>query len=226
MLLENKVLVVTGANGNLGRAVVSKALEEGAKHIYMLDVNFSDGLPRERVSQHVVDLMDQAATASSFKAFGDVDALCNTAGGFTMGQTAFEASDDEWDRMYKLNVRTMLNTVRAVVPGMVSRKSGSIVNIGAAGALAGSALMAPYIVSKSAVIRITESLSAELKDNGINVNCVLPSVIDTPPNRAAMADADFSSWVSPEQLANTICFLASDSASGIHGASIPVKNRV
>ena len=106
----------------------------------------------------------------------------------------------------------------------VGAGSGAIVNVGAAGALHGAALMGPYLASKAAVIRTTETLSAELKDQGINVNCVLPSVIDTPQNRAAMPDADYSEWVTPTQLADAICFLLSPAASGIHGAALPVKN--
>ena len=126
--------------------------------------------------------------------------------------------------MFDLNVRTLLNGVRAAVPGMLERGSGRIINIGAAAANQGEALMGPYLVAKSAVLRITESMAAELKDQGVNVNCVMPSVIDTPQNREAMPDADFSKWVSPAQLADVICFLASDAASGVHGACVPVRN--
>lgn len=128
--------------------------------------------------------------------------------------------------MFDLNVRTLLHGIRATVPGMLERGRGAIVNIATTAALSGQALMAPYAVTKSAVMRLTECMSEELKDQGINVNCVMPSIIDTPQNREAMPEADFSAWVSPEQLANVICFLASDAAGAVHGAAVPVTNRV
>ncbi len=143
-----------------------------------------------------------------------------------MGAPVHETKDEDWSWMFDINVRTLLNGSRAVVPGMIERKAGHIVNVAAAGALTGSALMAPYIAAKSTVIKVTESMDDELKQHGINVNCIMPSIIDTPPNREAMPDADFSEWVSPEQLAKVICFLASEEASGIHGAAVPVKNLV
>src|SRR5262249_9953368 len=112
---------------------------------------------------------------------------------------------------------------RAVVPDMIRTKSGRIVNIGARAGLRGGARMAAYSASKSTVIRLTESLAEELKGQGVNVNCVLPSIIDTARNRADMPDADFSKWVRPADLARVIAFLASDDARAIHGAAIPVE---
>ena len=124
--------------------------------------------------------------------------------------------------MLDLNARTLLNTVGAVVPVMLANGGGKIVTVGANAARQGMAQMSAYIAAKSAVIRLTESLSAELRGKGVNVNCVMPSIIDTPENRSAMPDADPGNWVSPAKLANVILFLASDEASAIHGASVPV----
>ena len=121
-----------------------------------------------------------------------------------------------------LNARTLLNTAEAVVPGMIEAGAGKIVTIGANAARQGMAAMSAYIVAKSAVIRLTESMSAELRGQGINVNCVMPTIIDTPENRAAMPDADPGDWVSPEKLANVILFLCSEEASAVHGAAVPV----
>ncbi len=226
MLLNGKTVAITGANGNLGRAIVARALQAGA-NIRLLDLEFEsgyvEGLPAT-TSCHEINLLDNEAAVSCIAGLGPLDGLCNAAGGFDMGTAAHETSDQQWSRMFDLNVRTMLNACRGAVPGMISQGRGCIVNIGAAGALSGAALMAPYIASKSAVMRTTESMSEELKSAGINVNSVMPSVIDTPQNRGAMPDADTTEWVSPEQLANAICFLLSDEASGIHGANIPVKN--
>lgn len=226
--MKNEVVAVTGANGNLGRAVVQAALDRGAE-VVLLDLSFGADLPESpkgRTSRYELNMLDRKATEECFNAIGPIDALCNTAGGFAMGQPVHLTSDEDWSRMFDLNVRTLLNGVRAVVPGMSERRSGRIINVAAIGGLTGGALMAPYAAAKSAVMRITESMSSELKQQGINVNCVLPSVIDTPQNREAMPDEDFSTWVSPAQLADVICYLASAEASGLHGARIPVKNLV
>ena len=139
-----------------------------------------------------------------------------------MGEAVHELPKDKWDLMMDINARTLLNTVEAVVPGMVEVGAGKIVTIGANAARQGMAGMSAYIVAKSAVIRLSESMSAELRGQGINVNCVMPSIIDTPENRAAMPDTDPSDWVSPEKLANVISFLCSEEASAVHGASVPV----
>ena len=228
MQLDNKTIAITGANGNLGREVVAKALAQGAQ-VALLDIGFGDDLPpfpEDRTTRYIVNLLDQEATNDCFEAIGPIDGLCNVAGGFAMGTPTHETTDEEWSLMLDLNVNTLLHCIRASVPGMLKIGSGAIVSIAATAALSGQALMAPYTVTKSAVMRITECMSEELKDQGINVNCVMPSIIDTPQNRGAMPDAEFSNWVSPEQLAEVICFLVSDAASAIHGAAIPVTNRV
>jgi NAD(P)-dependent dehydrogenase (short-subunit alcohol dehydrogenase family) len=128
--------------------------------------------------------------------------------------------------MFKINVATMRNATMAAVPLLLARGSGAIVNIGALGALTGEGGMSAYCCAKSSVMKLTESLSDELRHQGVNVNAVLPSIIDTPPNREGMPDADFSEWVAPEQLANVICFLASPAASAVHGALVPVRGLV
>jgi len=143
-----------------------------------------------------------------------------------MGDNAFDPASDQWERMFRINVDTLRNATMAAVPVLLGRGGGAIVNIGALGALSGQATMSAYCCAKSAVMRLTESLSEELRHKGINVNAVLPSIIDTPPNRAGMPDADFAQWVSPQQLANVICFLASDAASAMHGALVPVRGLV
>ena len=140
-----------------------------------------------------------------------------------MGDSVADTSDETWDFMFNLNTRTVLNMARAVVPRMVERKSGKIINIGARAGLRGSASMAAYAASKSVVIRLTESLADELKEAGINVNCILPSIIDTERNRADMPNANFDQWVGPKALAKVVRFLASEAADPIHGAAIPVE---
>jgi NAD(P)-dependent dehydrogenase (short-subunit alcohol dehydrogenase family) len=162
-----------------------------------------------------------AAVEQAVARFGGIDAAIHLAGGFTAGQVVHEAAD-ALQRMLDVNVNTMLHSAAAVVPVMRRQRRGFIVNVGAASAAKGVAGMGAYIAAKSALMRLTESMSAELRGEGINVNAVLPTVIDTPANRAAMPEADFSRWVSPSALASVIGFLASDEASAVHGAGIPV----
>jgi NAD(P)-dependent dehydrogenase (short-subunit alcohol dehydrogenase family) len=154
---------------------------------------------------------------------GAIDTLVNVAGGFTMGEAVHETSDATWQHMLDLNSRTVLNMARAVVPHLLAARRGHIVNVAARAGLRGSARMAAYAASKSVVIRLTEALADELKEQGVNVNCVLPSIIDTARNRADMPNADHSRWVRPADLAKVIAFLVSDDARAIHGAAIPVE---
>jgi NAD(P)-dependent dehydrogenase (short-subunit alcohol dehydrogenase family) len=130
--------------------------------------------------------------------------------------------DDDWNYLFDVNLRTMLHAVRAVVPTMLERGGGKVVNVAAAAAQKGAARMGAYAASKAGVIRLTEAMAAELRDRNVNVNCVLPTIIDTPENRAAMPAADPARWVAPADLANVIVFLASDEARAIHGAALPV----
>lgn len=220
MELNGKTLVVTGANGVLGHAVAARALALGAS-VIGLDLHFEGPIdPRVRTAQ--IDLTDMAATEACFAALGDLDILCNVAGGFAMGETAYEIASPQWDAMFKINVATTQNAIHAAMPIFLARGRGSVVNIGAMSAREGQANMSAYCAAKSVVMRLTESLSKELRTKRVNVNAVLPSIIDTPRNRADMPDADFSRWVSPDDLANVICFLGSDAAAAIHGALVPV----
>ncbi|MEH6609061.1 MAG: SDR family NAD(P)-dependent oxidoreductase [Halioglobus sp.] len=218
-MLANKHIVITGAAGSLGQAAAKKAQEYGAT-VTGLDIVTADTLPYCE-NYHQLDLLDAAATRACFERLGPVDALLNIAGGFAMGISASDPSDEQWELMFKLNVTTLRNAIRAAVPAITEAR-GAIVNVGALGALSGAADMSAYCSAKSTVMRLTESLSEELKSEGVNVNAVLPSIIDTKPNRDGMPDADFSTWVTPEKLAEVICFLASDRSNAVHGALLPV----
>jgi NAD(P)-dependent dehydrogenase (short-subunit alcohol dehydrogenase family) len=158
----------------------------------------------------------------TIKHFGRIDVLVNTAGGYRAGTPVHETPIETWDFMLNLNARSVFLTSRAVIPCMLRQKYGKIISVAARAAERGRANMAAYSVSKSAVMRLTESMAAELRDMSINVNCVLPGTIDTPANRQAMPDADYSRWVKPEIVAEVILFLASDSARTLNGVSIPV----
>jgi len=144
-------------------------------------------------------------------------------GGFRMGPAVHETTRTDWDFLLGLNAGSVLHMAQAVVPHMLAAGSGKVVNVGAFAAQQGAAHMGAYVASKSVVIRLTETMALELRDRGINVNCVLPTIIDTPDNRLAMPDADPSRWVTPLDLAKVIAFLASDQANAIHGASLPVS---
>jgi len=202
-----RTIIITGASGNLGRAV---ARAFAADKLVRLDRHAG------------VDLLDAKSVQAVVEKLERVDVLCNIAGGFRMGSPVHETSDKDWNFLMDLNARTVINTARAVVPLMLKAGGGKIVNIGAYAAQKGAAQMGAYIASKSAVIRLTETMAAELREKNINVNCVLPTIIDTPENRAAMPDADPRRWVAPEALADVIAFLCSDAARAIHGAAVPV----
>ena len=222
MDLNGKRVAITGAAGALGSGVTQCALALGAE-VILIDLAFATGEPKAGEQRVTLDLGDAEATRAAFERIGVVDALFNLAGGFSMGPRTWEVSATEWQQMFDINVTTLQNAVRAVVPAMIARRRGAIVNVGALGAVKGLGRMSAYGAAKSVVMRLTESLSAELKEHGINVNAVLPSMIDTPRNRADMPDADPARWVSPHDLGNVICFLGSDAARAIHGALIPVS---
>lgn len=162
------------------------------------------------------------AVEQAISTFGTIDCLVHTAGGFQMGESVAEITDESLDYLLDLNLKTTVNITRAVIPHMISNKSGRIVTIGARPGVEGKARMGAYSASKAAVLRLTESMAAELKGKGINVNSLIPGTIDTPQNRKAMPSADTSRWVSPDSLADVIYFLCSSGARDIHGAAIPV----
>lgn len=230
MEFKNKVVMITGAAGNLGQAVAATFAAAGAS-LVLVDLNaavLADRYQREQAPHFCLaaDLTDpasiRAAAIEAGQRFGRIDALCNIAGGFRMGECVHETSAQTWSLMMNMNVMTMLNTVQAVVPLMLAAGSGKIVNIGAGAGQKGQAQMGAYSAAKSAVIRLTESMAAELREKHINVNCVLPSIIDTPQNRADMPDADPARWVAPTDLAKTILFLCSEDSRAIHGAALPI----
>jgi NAD(P)-dependent dehydrogenase (short-subunit alcohol dehydrogenase family) len=228
IIMNGNVIVVTGALGALGRVVVARALAKGARVAGVDHARSEMPASAERIEIGGIDLVDSAqakqAIDSVAKHFGKLDVLINIAGGFTF-ETVEDGNPASWQRMYALNVLTALNAARAAIPHLSASPAGRIVNIGAMGALQAGSGMGAYAASKAGVHRLTEALAAEWKGK-ITVNAVLPSIIDTAANRASMPNADFSKWVAPRELADVILFLASDAASGVTGALIPVPGRV
>ncbi len=234
--LDGKVVMITGASGNLGSAVAQTFRSAGARlalvdrHPDLLEKAFPDLIDvPDCLLISCADLTSiadvAAAVTRTVERFGRVDVLVHTVGGFRAGAPLHETSLDTLDFMLNVNTKTVFITNQAVIPHMMRQGSGKIINLAARPGLQGRPNMAAYSASKAAVIRLTESASAELKHNDINVNCVLPGTIDTPQNREAMPDADFSRWVRPESLAGVILFLASDAARHIRGAAVPVYGR-
>lgn len=226
--LQSRRLVVTGGLGVLGRAVVAALVARGAR-VAVLD-RVSVEAPLEGVAVCLAADLGEVAAADQAMArvaqvLGGLDGLVNVAGGFRW-ETVAQGSLDTWDLLYATNLRSCVSACRAALPHLREAGQGRIVNIGAAGALKAGLGMGAYAASKAGVARLTEALAEELKDQNITVNAVLPSIIDTPANRADMPDADATRWVTPQALAQVIAFLVSDEAAPITGACLPVTGRV
>ena len=225
-----RTVIVTGGTGALGGSVVRGFLEAGARVLvtYVAEGEvapfrrrFADAA--DRVKLHRCDVRAVAEVDALLRQVpsGALRAVVNLAGGYRWTKVA-DADDATLEHLLDLNLRTTFAVCRAAAPALVAAGGGAIVNVSARAALRGEAGNGVYGATKAAVLALTQSLSAELKRDGVNVNAVLPSIIDTPANRQAMPKSDPATWVAPEELANVIVFLASDAAAAIHGAAIPV----
>lgn len=226
--LATRRVLVTGGLGVLGRAVGHLLAARGAQVVLV------DRAPAEIVHGMVgvlggVDLGDEADTAAALaeaqRLMGGLNALVNVAGGFRW-EKLDGGSLATWDTMYAMNLRSAVAASRAALPLLRAGAPSAIVNVGALAAVKAGVGMAAYAASKAGVARLTEALAEELKDEGVRVNAVLPSILDTPANRADMPDADPSRWVSGAQLAAVVAFLLSEEAAAVTGACIPVAGRV
>ena len=231
MNLTDKRVAVTGGFGALGVATVNALQAAGAR---IAAIDRANGPPAgvslgDAKSFGGVDIGDASAAMATFEkvadALGGLDALVNIAGTFRWEKVA-DGGLETWDFLYNVNLRTAVAASKAALPFLVESKSASIVNIGAMGALKAGTGMGAYAASKAGIFKLTEALAEELKEKDITVNAILPSIIDTPPNRADMPKANFAHWVKPAQIADVIAFLLSDQARAITGALIPVAGRV
>ncbi len=230
-MFTGKVIIVTGAAGNVGSALATLLASRGARIIAVDTVADRlatvvaglTGTGHLALSEY--DLTDTAATealvARVRTAYGRLDGVGTTVGGFAMAKLA-DAGLDQWEHMFALNVKTTWNIYRAAVPVIRAGGGGALVGIGSAAGLKGSGEMAAYGATKSAVMRLTESLAEELRPDRIRVNAVLPTTIDTPQNRASMPGADTSRWVTPAEVGEVMAFLLSGAASGVTGALLQV----
>jgi NAD(P)-dependent dehydrogenase (short-subunit alcohol dehydrogenase family) len=232
--VKGKAIAITGAFGALGAATALVAAEQGAR-LALIDraphapAGLFDAHSDEIRLLTGVNLTDETQASAAVRAAHEqlqgLDVLINVAGAFRW-QTVADGDPAVWDQLFAVNLKSALFTSRAAIPFLRQSQQGRIINIGANAALKAGAGMGAYTASKSGLHRLTESLAEELKAVGITVNAVLPSIIDTPANRADMPKADFTTWVTPRALAEVILFLASDAGAPITGALLPVTGRV
>ena len=215
-----RTALITGATGGLGGAVVERFASEGWD---VLGVDKRSAEDRENVRFVEADLFDSEEVERAVaQAGGDLRAVVNLVGGFAQGGRVHETPIEEFERQFTLNLRPTYLVTAAAIPRM---STGTVVCVGTRAALRPFPGAAGYVASKAALLAFVRALDAEYRDEGIRVNAVLPSVIDTPANRTSMPDADHESWVGPGEIAEVIHFLSSDGSSPISGAEIPVYGR-
>jgi len=221
---DQRSVIVTGGTGALGRCVVEAFLDAGDKVTVPWIVQREvDAMPsHECLSPVEADVSDPGGARAVVEAAGGVDVLINGVGGFGGGSPLHETDIELWDKLYQLNVRTAVCMSRASIPVMLERGAGSIVNVASQAAIDCPAGIAAYSASKAAIIAITRSLATELAGSGVRANAVVPTTIDTPANREAMPDADFSAWTAPEEIARVMRWLSSAEAQTVTGGLVPV----
>lgn len=236
MNFQGKVVIVAGGTGALGRAASVAFLDAGAKVIatYRRQEEYdalvaSAGVGAARLGGATVDVTDESAvkafTEGVTAQHGRLDVLVNAVGGYAGGKKLWEADARTYDQMLALNLKAGWVLARAVLPAMIQRNRGWIVNVASKAAYGRSAGAALYAASKAGALALFDSLAEEVKTYNINVNSVVPSIFDTEANRQAMPGADFSKWPKPEEIAGVILFLCSEEARVVHGAAIPVYGR-
>jgi NAD(P)-dependent dehydrogenase (short-subunit alcohol dehydrogenase family) len=219
-------VLVAGGTGHLGTAVVRELLAGG----YAITATWVVESEAERLSAEPVelvhaDLFDPDAVQKAVDSTPQLEAVVNLVGGYAEGPRVHETDPDQFDGLMKLNVKPGFLLARAAMPRLIERGGGAFVGVSARAALRPFPGAAGYIASKAAVLALIQALDAEYKRHGIRCNAILPSVIDTPPNRAAQPDADYSKWVQPEEIAKVVRFLVSGESGPISGAAVPVYGR-
>jgi NAD(P)-dependent dehydrogenase (short-subunit alcohol dehydrogenase family) len=227
--MSGRAVVITGANGGLGASVVQRFLEGGATVVGVARKIQASDFDNPRFTAMTADLTDSAAVSRMVSdvvsRFGRIDALVHVMGGFAGGKTIAETDDATWMQMQNLNLTSAFYVSRAVVPHMRKAGFGRIVAVGSLTATEPHAGLGAYVTFKAALVTLIRTLALENGAAGITANAVLPGTMDTPANRSAMPDADFSKWLKTSDVAETIHWLASDSAGQVNGAAIPVRGR-
>lgn len=222
-------VVVTGGTGALGSTLVAAFLDAGDRVVVpWIDRAERDALAARHASCAArlrlveADVTDAQGVASLGRHAPEAEVLVNGVGGFAGGSPLHETGLEVWDRLLRLNLLSAVATLRALLPGMLARRRGTVVNVAAQAACVRPAGLAAYAASKAALVVLTEIVQKEVAERGIRVNAVAPGTIDTPANRRAMPEADFSSWTPPERIAEVVRWLASPAAAAVRGAVIPV----
>ena len=223
--------MVSGGTGALGRAVVARFLAAGdrvvvpwivKRELEALESEEAEALRAGRIVLVEADVADEAGARRVAEAAAPVEVLVNGVGGYGGGKPVHETELELWDRMYRMNVRTAVALTRAVLPAMLARGKGAVVNISSRAALDLPAGLGAYAAAKGAVLALAEIAQKEVAARRVRVNTVVPTTIDTPANRAAMPGADFAQWTPPAKIAEVIFWLSSDAAETVRGALVPV----
>jgi len=234
---NEKVVLITGGTGALGQTISLDFLKMGANVIvtYVNDNEIKSfesklGNFMKKVMLIKVNLMNEEEVeklvSDIINTNNKIDVLVNTVGGYRAGQPITQITEKDWDLMMNLNLKTAFLISKHVVKEMEKQGKGKVIHVAARSGLKGSGNDAAYVASKSGILRLVESLSEEVKNNSINVNCILPSIIDSDTNRQSMSDEDFSKWVTPSEISKVILFLASEESNSINGASIPIYGTI
>jgi NAD(P)-dependent dehydrogenase (short-subunit alcohol dehydrogenase family) len=217
-------VLITGAAGGLG-SEVCRVFTEAQLQVVAVDRAWKEVHPYRTIDADLNTAEGAAVMVERTLEHGPIDALIHLVGGFSGGKSVAETDDKTWDLMMNVNLRVAVNAIRAALKPMMEARKGRIVAIGSRAAVEPSPKLAAYAVSKAALVSLVKNTAAEVKDFGITANVVLPSTIDTAANRKAMPQSDFSKWVTPESIAGLLLFLASDAASDVSGAVIPIYGR-
>ena len=225
---SNKVVLITGGTGAFGRTLVKRFLESGARTIASYR-NQTEADKLKSVNPQVeiikLDISNEKEILKMvpklIERFSKIDVLVNTVGGYLGGKNITELKEEYWESMMNLNLKSAYLISKHVIPVMKSAKGGKIIHVSSRTGLKSDGYDSAYAASKAALIRFVDSISQEFREDKININCILPTTIDTESNRRAMPNADFSKWLSPEDLANVVLFLCSSESKVINGAAIP-----
>ncbi len=236
MSLDGKAVLITGGTGDLGRVVTGAFCRAGARttttYIYEREVTALEKEARALKNRPAAVKCDvtkerevQRAVREIVKRQGRLDVLVCLVGGYLGGPPVAETPERDWDYMLDLNLKTAFLACKAAAPAMARQGSGRILCVSSRAGFRGEPGAAAYSAAKAGVLRLVEALAEELKESGVTVNAVCPSILDTPANRRVMPNGEFSAWVRPGEVAEVLLFLAGDRAKSVSGAAIPIYGR-